>query len=280
MNKILDGILVSKIIEKNVKERVFKYVKQTNKTPILATIIVGSNPSSVMYVKMKSNACKRVGIDNKIYNLDENITENDLLSLIKKLNKDDKISGILIQHPLPKHINERKCFDEINPDKDVDGVTSYNFGRMSMGENAFISATPMAIIDIFKHYNINLIGKTIVVVGRSSILGKPISMLLLNQDATVTICHSKTENLIDHLKVADIIVAAVGIPKFIQKDWIKKDVIIIDAGYNKGNVGDVDLESCKDIASMYTPVPKGVGPVTISELLKNVIIAAEKKKVL
>ena len=192
------------------------------------------------------------------------------------LNNDTKVCGILLQHPVPRGINERMCFDRIALSKDVDGVNSQSFGKMVMGGDAYVSSTPLGIIRILKHYNIELAGKHAVVVGRSAILGKPIAMLLLNENCTVNICHSKTKNLPEILRSADIVVGAVGKPKFIQASWLKQGVVLIDAGYNAGNVGDIDLENCKNIASAYTPVPGGVGPMTINSLLLQTVESAEK----
>ena len=209
--------------------------------------------------------------------LQEEATTENVLKLVDKFNNDEKIDGILIEHPLSKQINEQLCFNRIALNKDVDGVNTSNFGLMAMKENAFVSATPAAIMSIIDYYNIDIAGKNVVVVGRSPILGKPVAMLLLNKNATVTICHSKTYNLNEYLKIADIVVAAVGKPKFIKGDNLKEGVIILDAGYNKGNVGDVDIESCMNKVSAYTPVPGGIGPVTIAKLLEQTVISYENK---
>lgn len=275
--KILSGKEVALEIKEKVKERVNKYQKEYNESPTLVTIMVGDNEASKMYVKMKKNACEKVGINTKQINLESSTTE-ELLEMIDNFNNDDKISGILIQHPLPKGIDEQLCFNRISLNKDVDGVNSKSFGAMAMQEEAFASATPKAIMNVLDYYNISIEGKHAVVVGRSPILGKPVAMMLLNKNATVTICHSKTKNLDKILKTADIVVAACGKPKFIKKDWLKEGVIIIDAGYNAGNIGDVDLENAKEIASAYTPVPGGIGPVTIATLLEQTITAAENIK--
>jgi len=265
MAKILDGKLLANEIEKVLKANVAK-LKQK---PILATILVGKNPSSVTYVKMKQRACKRVGMDFVKIELDEETTTEQLLIEIEKLNKDNRVDGILLQHPVPKQINERICFDAIALNKDVDGCSSQSFGAITMGKRAFFSATPNAIVSMLKHYDIDVKGKHAVIVGRSAILGKPVAMMLLNMDATVTICHSKTVDLISYTKQADILVAACGNAKYIKADWLKKGAVLIDAGYNEGNVGDIDLDNAKKIASAYTPVPGGVGPVTIMKLLEQ-----------
>jgi methylenetetrahydrofolate dehydrogenase (NADP+)/methenyltetrahydrofolate cyclohydrolase len=244
---------------------------------VLATILVGNDPSSEIYVKMKANACERVGMSSLKVNLPEDTTTEKLLAEIYKLNNDENINGILLQHPVPKHINERACFDKIAIDKDVDGVTCFGFGKMTMGEIAYGSATPTGIMILIKHYKLAIAGKHAVVVGRSPILGKPVAMMLLNENATVTICHSKTRNLPEIIKQADIIVGAVGIPEFIKADWIKDNSIVIDAGYHKGGIGDIELDKVKDRTLAYTPVPGGVGPMTIATLISQTVESAEKK---
>ncbi|MCL2621495.1 MAG: bifunctional 5,10-methylene-tetrahydrofolate dehydrogenase/5,10-methylene-tetrahydrofolate cyclohydrolase [Firmicutes bacterium] len=266
MAEIIDGKLLAAELEAELKANVLK-MKQK---PVLATILVGNDPSSVTYVKMKQNACTRVGIDFIKIELPENTTTEQLLKKIEELNDNKNINGILLQHPVPKHINEGQCFDAIKPIKDVDGCSSTNFGMMCLRNTQYhLAATPFAIVSLLERFNIDVKGKYAVVIGRSQILGKPIAMMLLNMDATVTICHSKTVNLKDIVRTADIVVAAVGNAEFVKREWLKKGVVLIDAGYNKGNVGDIDLENCKDIASAYTPVPGGVGPVTIMKLLQQ-----------
>ena len=224
----------------------------------MATILVGLDPASATYVKMKQNACARLGMESIAVELSKDTTTEELLDSIKKLNNDKNVHGILLQHPVPSQINERICFDAINVQKDVDGVTCFGFGQMTMGEEAFGSCTPAGIMRILKHYQIEISGKTAVVVGRSPILGKPMAMMLLNENATVTICHSRTRNLKDHIKNADIVVGAVGVPRLIQKDWIKEGAVVIDAGYHPAEkCGDIDLDGIDNIASAYTPVPGG-----------------------
>ncbi len=272
----LNGKFLAGSVEAELEERVSGVVDKLGFKPILATILVGDNPASVTYVKMKARACERIGLESRIVRLDENTTTDELLAQIKSLNDEKKVCGILLQHPVPKQIDERECFDAISPDKDVDGVNSLSFGKMAMGETAYVSATPYGIIRILKHYGIELAGKHAVVVGRSAILGKPVAMLLLNENCTVTICHSKTKNLPEVLRSADIVVGCVGKPNFIQADWLKDGVVLVDAGYNKGNVGDIDLENCKSKSSAYTPVPGGVGPMTINSLLLQTVESAEK----
>ena len=274
---VLNGRELANKIEKELKEKVDILKEKFKKNATLATIIVGDNKASKMYVKMKVNACERVGINSLKIELKEDTKTEEILEIIDKLNTDQNIDGILLQHPVPKHIDERKCFNKIAVNKDVDGVTSAGFGAMSMGENAYVSATPCGIMKILEHYNIETEGKRAVIIGRSPILGKPIAMMLLNKNATVTIAHSKTKNLEEIVKQADILVACVGKPKFVKKEWLKEGVIIIDAGYNEGNVGDVDLEKAINVCQAYTPVPGGVGPMTIASLLLQTIASFEKR---
>lgn len=274
---ILDGKTLAKQIEEGLKLRVTKIKEKTNKTPILATILVGDNPASVTYVRMKGNACNRVGIEPLKIELPGNSSTEAVIQKIKELNNDERVCGILLQHPVPKLIDEQKCFNMISIDKDVDGVNTSSFGRMSMMLDSFKSATPLAILTVLKHYHIELEGKEIVVVGRSPILGKPVAMMLLNENATVTICHSKTKNLPEITRRADILVGAVGKPKFIREEWVKEGAVLIDAGYNPGNIGDIDLENAIKKCSAYTPAPGGIGPLTIISLIKQTVEAAEKK---
>lgn len=274
---IIDGRMLAKEIESDLTKRIKVIVEKTGKKPVLATILVGDNPASVTYVKMKGNDCARVGMESLKVELPVSATTEELIAKIEELNNDPNVHGILLQHPVPGHIDEQRCFDSIALSKDSDGVNATSFGAMTMGHDCFKSATPLAIMSLLKRFDIETAGKEAVVIGRSPILGKPAAMLLLNADATVTICHSKTKNLPDIVKRADIVVAAVGKPKFIQADWIKEGAVIIDAGYNEGNIGDVDLENAAPRSSAYTPVPGGVGPVTRMKLLEQTIIAAERK---
>ena len=243
----------------------------------MATILVGLDPASATYVKMKQNACARLGMDSIAVELSKDTTTEELLEAIERLNADSKVHGILLQHPVPSQINERQCFDAISVEKDVDGVTCIGFGQMTMGENAFGSCTPAGIMRILEHYEVEISGKNAVVVGRSPILGKPMAMMLLNKNATVTICHSRTANLQEHIQNADILVGAVGVPRLIQKDWIKNGAVVIDAGYHPAEkCGDIDLSDIDSIASAHTPVPGGVGPMTINTLIFNTLLAAQK----
>ena len=277
VSKILDGKTLAKLAEEDIQTNVTR-LKEKGITPTLATILVGLDPASATYVKMKQNACARLGMDSIAVELSKDTTTDELLDSINKLNNDENVHGILLQHPVPSQINERKCFDAINVQKDVDGVTCLGFGQMTMGEEAFGSCTPAGIMRILQHYQIEISGKTAVVVGRSPILGKPMAMMLLNENATVTVCHSRTKNLKDQIKNADIVVGAVGVPRLIQKDWIKEGAVVIDAGYHPAEkCGDIDLDGIDKIASAYTPVPGGVGPMTINTLILNTLLAAQKE---
>ena len=272
---ILDGKELSRISEESIKKKV-QELSSKNIKPTLATILVGNDPASETYVKMKRNTCARVGMESIAVELSEDTTTEELLEKIRSLNNDVNVHGILLQHPVPSQIDERLCFDEIDINKDVDGVTCLGFGNMSMGLDAYGSCTPAGIMRLINHHNIQLEGLNAVVVGRSPILGKPMAMMLLNMNATVTICHSRTTNLDLIIKNADIIVGAVGIPKFIKSDWIKKGAVVIDAGYHPEKCGDIDLDNIEKIASAYTPVPGGVGPMTINTLILQTLQSAER----
>ena len=275
MTIILDGKNLALSSEEDLKKRVKTLLEKKNFVPILATILVGSDPASATYVKMKGNACERIGMKSIKVELDSDTTTEELLSKISELNSNPEVHGILLQHPVPNQIDERLCFDAIDIKKDVDGVTCLGFGNMSMGEEAFGSCTPQGIMRLLHEYKIEIAGKHAVVVGRSPILGKPMAMMLLNENATVSICHSKTTNLEEHLIKADIIVGAVGIPKFIKSEWIKDGAVVIDAGYHPEKCGDIDLEGIIDRCSAYTPVPGGVGPMTINTLILQTVEACE-----
>lgn len=274
---ILNGKTLSQEIELQLTERVKKIQeKHKGRTPILATILVGSDPASMTYVKMKGNACVRIGLAPLKVEMPEATTTEELAKKVEELNKNSNVAGILLQHPVPKQIDERFCFDSIRLEKDVDGVTTQGFGRMAMGERAYGSATPQGIMTLLKHYKIQLAGKHAVVVGRSPILGKPMAAMLLNADCTVTVCHSKTKNLEEIVRLGDIVVGAVGKPKFIQASWIKDGAVVVDAGFHPGGIGDVDVEGVKDRTSAYTPVPGGVGPMTIATLITQTVESAER----
>ena len=273
--QILDGKKLANESEKEIYESVL-LLKESGIIPTLATILVGEDPASETYVRMKQQTCKRVGMESVAINLPKETSTEELLSKIDELNNDKSIHGILLQHPVPNQINERECFEKISIEKDVDGVTCLGFGRMSMDLSAYGSCTPAGIMRILDFYDVDISGMNAVVVGRSPILGKPMAMMLLNKNATVTICHSRTRELENHVKNADLVVGAVGVPKLIKKQWIKKGAIVIDAGYHPEKCGDVDLDGIEEIASSYTPVPGGVGPMTINTLILNTMEAARK----
>jgi len=273
---LLDGKHVAQLTEAELTERVAAIKASTGQTPILATILVGEDPASATYVKMKGNACRRIGMESLAIELPATLSTNDLLREIEQLNHNPDVHGILLQHPVPSHIDERAAFDMIALEKDVDGVTCLGFGRMSMGESAYGCATPQGIMRLLKHYDMPISGQHAVVVGRSPILGKPMAMMLLQADATVTICHSRTQNLPDLIRQADIIVGAVGRPEFIRADWIKDGAIVVDAGYHPGGIGDIELGPLVDRVSAYTPVPGGVGPMTINTLIQQTVMSGEK----
>ena len=274
--QILDGRAFSKANEEQLKDRVQALITANGgQVPVLATILVGADPASATYVQMKGNACKRVGMESKLVKLSGSTTTEELLAVIHELNADSAVKGILLQHPVPEQIDERVCFDSIALEKDVDGVTTLGFGRMAMGEPAYGSATPAGIMRLLAHYNIELAGKNAVVVGRSPILGRPMAMMLMNANATVTICHSRTTDLAEHVRRADIIVGAVGKPEFIKAEWIADGAVVVDAGYHPGNVGDIELAGIIDRCSCYTPVPGGVGPMTINTLINQTVESAE-----
>jgi methylenetetrahydrofolate dehydrogenase (NADP+)/methenyltetrahydrofolate cyclohydrolase len=274
---VLDGKQLSQKIELDLAARVQKIKDRSGgRHPILATILVGADPASATYVKMKGNACRRIGMDSLKVELPQTTTTAQLLAEIDKLNRNPDVHGILLQHPVPEQIDERACFDAIALAKDVDGVTCLGFGRMAMGEAAYGSATPAGIMRLLKEYQIPISGKHAVVVGRSPILGKPMAFMLLGANATVTICHSRTENLPGFVKQADIVVGAVGRPEFIKGEWIKPGAVVVDAGYHPGGVGDIQLAAVIDKCAAYTPVPGGVGPMTIATLMTQTVEAAEK----
>jgi methylenetetrahydrofolate dehydrogenase (NADP+)/methenyltetrahydrofolate cyclohydrolase len=273
--QILDGKKLANESEKEILESVL-LLKASGIIPTLATILVGEDPASETYVRMKQQTCKRVGMESVAINLPKETSTEELLSKIDELNDDKTIHGILLQHPVPNQINERECFERISIEKDVDGVTCLGFGRMSMDLSAYGSCTPAGIMRMLDFYDIDISGMNAVVVGRSPILGKPMAMMLLNKNATVTICHSRTRELENHVKNADLVVGAVGVPKLIKKEWIKTGAIVIDAGYHPEKCGDIDLDGIEKIASSYTPVPGGVGPMTINTLILNTMEAARK----
>ncbi|SDX34806.1 bifunctional 5,10-methylenetetrahydrofolate dehydrogenase/5,10-methenyltetrahydrofolate cyclohydrolase [Paenibacillus sp. PDC88] len=272
---ILNGQTVADYMREETGAKV-KELKERGIQPCLATILVGDDPSSATYVRMKGNACARIGVESIKVVLPAETTTEELIQEINKLNQDPSVHGILLQHPVPHHIDERACFDTISIEKDVDGVTTLGYALNAFGEADYPSCTPQAIIRILDFYNIPMEGKHAVVIGRSPILGKPVSAMLLNRNATVTTCHSRTVNIEAIVKQADIVVAAVGKPNFVQGDWIKPGAVVVDAGYNKGNIGDVDYDACLPHSSAITPVPGGVGPVTIATLIEHTVKSAYK----
>lgn len=274
---VLDGKALAQKTEIELSQRVSALQEQTGSTPILATILVGDDPASATYVKMKGNACTRIGMESLKIELPSSTTTEQLYNKIMELNNNPNVHGILLQHPVPEQINERLCFDAIDASKDVDGVTCLGFGRMAMGEEAYGCATPKGIMRLLEAYDIALAGKHAVVVGRSPILGKPMAAMLLNANATVTICHSRTVNLSDHIAQADIVIGAVGKPEFIKAQWIKEGAVVVDAGYHPGGVGDIELAPLKGKASAVTPVPGGVGPMTINTLIYQTVDSGERK---
>lgn len=274
---VLDGKALAASEEELLSARVAQLkLRSAGRVPILATILVGDDPASATYVRMKGNACTRVGMESQRLALNAATTTAQLLACIDALNANPDVHGILLQHPVPAQIDERACFDRIALNKDVDGVTTHGYGRMAMGEPAWGSATPAGIMRLLSHYRVPLVGKLAVVVGRSPILGKPMAAMLLNADATVMICHSRTHNLPELLQQADIVVGAVGKPEFIRAAWIKNDAVVVDAGYHPGGVGDIELAPLVHRCAAYTPVPGGVGPMTINTLIAQSVKAAEQ----
>ncbi len=277
MAQIIDGKLISQQIKDELKEQVTK-LKEEGKEITLAVVQVGKDPASSVYVNNKKKACAYIGINSLSYELEEMITEKELLELIFDLNDNPVVNGILVQLPLPSHIKEDKIINAINPKKDVDGFHPQNVGSMCIGEKGFVSCTPAGVIQLLKRSDISIAGKECVVIGRSNIVGKPMSLLLLQENATVTIAHSKTKDLKEVTKRADILVVAIGKPQFITKDYLKKGAIVIDVGIHRDEnnklCGDVDYDSVIDEVSAVTPVPGGVGPMTIAMLMNNCVESA------
>ena len=279
MYRTIDGKAISAAVKEAVKAEVAQ-LKEKAITTGLAVIIVGEDPASKVYVSNKKKACEALGMISREYALPENTTEDELISLIEKLNSDKEINGILCQLPLPKHINEKKVIDSIIPEKDVDAFHPQNVGKIMIGDYDFVPCTPAGIMEMLKYENIDVSGKRCVVIGRSNIVGKPMAMLLLHKNGTVTVCHSKTDNLKEICREADILVAAVGRANFVTEDMVKEGAVVIDVGMNRVDgklCGDVDFDSVKDKTSAITPVPGGVGPMTIAMLMKNCLEAALRK---
>lgn len=276
---LIDGKKVAEKCKKNIEER----IKRLNRTPGFAVIRIGEDEASKIYVRLKHKMSEELGINFTEYHLEENITQEDLISLIRKLNADDEVDGILLQSPVPYHLNILEAFQTIAPEKDVDGFSPINVGKLVQRQECFAACTPTGVMTMLKEYNIPIEGKHAVVIGRSNIVGRPMAELLLNANATVTICHSKTQNLADIVKTADILVVAIGKPKFITVDMIKEGAVVVDVGINripdsKKIVGDVDFENVKEKCSYITPVPGGVGPMTIMTLMDNVVTACERRE--
>ncbi|AIE86835.1 bifunctional 5,10-methylenetetrahydrofolate dehydrogenase/5,10-methenyltetrahydrofolate cyclohydrolase [Fimbriimonas ginsengisoli] len=277
--QILDGLALSKETRARLKERVDALVAR-GVTPRLDVLVAAQDPASVKYVQMKRKWCAQVGIVGESYEITETTSQADLIGKIRELNADPHVHGILLQHPLPGHLDENMALMELGAEKDVDGITPQSLGRLVADLPGFRCATPLGIIRLLEHYGIETVGKRAVVIGRSIILGKPAALMLLQKNATVTIAHSRTQNLADICREADIVVAAVGRPEMVAGDWIKPGAVVVDAGYNrvegrKGDVGDVAFESASQVAGWITPVPGGVGPMTVASLLSNCVEAAE-----
>lgn len=279
--KLLNGKIVSDIIKDDLKNIVDDMRNNKNIKVCLSVIQVGDDPASSVYVRNKKKACEYIGIDCDLIKLSNDVSQNDIENIIEILNHDNRVNGIMVQLPLPKHLNERKILSKIYPSKDVDGFSEYNVGSLMLGNGDIVACTPSGIIKILEHYNIDIAGKECVVVGRSNIVGKPMAMLLLQNNGTVTICHSKTQLLTEICKRADILVCAIGKPKYFNKDYIKDGAVVIDVGIHRMDdgklCGDVDFEDVKDIVSAITPVPNGVGKVTVAMLMHNCVQAARKQ---
>ena len=279
--ELIDGKALAKKIREELKEEVTELRKQ-GIIPKLAVIMVGDDKASAVYVRNKSKACNEIGIEFEEYLKDANITQEELIALIKELNNRKDVDGILLQSPIPKGLDIREAFNTIDASKDVDGFNPINVGKLSIGEDAFISCTPYGVVKMLEAYNIPVEGKRAVIIGRSNIVGKPLIQCLLNKNATVTVCHSKTKNIDEITKQADILVAALGKPKFVTENMVKDGATVIDVGINRNEdeklVGDVDFENVSKKASYITPVPGGVGPMTIAMLMYNVVKATKARK--
>ncbi|MEW1643600.1 MULTISPECIES: bifunctional 5,10-methylenetetrahydrofolate dehydrogenase/5,10-methenyltetrahydrofolate cyclohydrolase [unclassified Streptomyces] len=275
--RLMDGTALARRIVEDTAKQAADITERTGTAPCLATVLVGADPASVTYVRMKQNRSRKAGIESRHVELPASTTTADLVATLDGLSSDPAVHGILLQHPMGEHIDERAAFEAIAAEKDVDGVTFASFATMSFGLPGFVSCTPGGIMRLLDEYGVDPSGKRAVVVGRSAILGKPAGMLLLARDATVTYCHSRTRDLSDVVREADIVVAAVGRPRLIRGEDIKPGAVVIDAGYNAGNVGDVDFDSAAERASLITPVPGGVGPMTIATLLEQTVTAAARQ---
>jgi methylenetetrahydrofolate dehydrogenase (NADP+) / methenyltetrahydrofolate cyclohydrolase len=278
--QILDGLQTAKTIRAELAEEVAAIKASSGVTPSLAVILVGTDPASVTYVSMKKKACLAAGMESSIYELPADSTQEQVKEVITRLNEDSSVHGILVQHPVPKHLDENDILGHVSIDKDVDGISVNSLGHLLLGDPKFVACTPLGMIELMDRYGISIEGKRAVVIGRSIILGKPIALLLMQRNATVTVCHSRTKDLADICREADILVAAIGRAEMIKGDWIKPGAVVMDAGYNKmpdrdKDVGDVEYEAAAERASYITPVPGGVGPMTIAILLRNTVEAAK-----
>jgi methylenetetrahydrofolate dehydrogenase (NADP+)/methenyltetrahydrofolate cyclohydrolase len=271
----MDGTAVADAILSDVAARALRHLAGTGGAPCLAAVLVGKDPASVTYVQMKADRCRRVGVESRVVRLASESSTAEVVAAIHALSADPTVHGILLQHPVPDHVDERAAFEAIDPSKDVDGVTMHSFAAMAFGLPTLHSCTPGGIMRLLDAYDVELEGRHAVVIGRSPILGKPVGMLLLERNATVTYCHSRTRDLADVVRTGDIVVAAVGSPRLIRGEWIKPGAVVIDAGYNPGNVGDVAYDEVIERARLVTPVPGGVGPMTIALLLEQTVGAAE-----
>ncbi len=283
MANIIDGKAISAQVREEIAKKVISYNERTGKRPGLAVVIVGENPASQVYVRNKKKACEQVGFNSWVYEMPEATTQDELNALIDKLNLDESVHGILVQLPLPKHLDEEQVILRINPEKDVDAFHPYNVGRITIGNPQFLPCTPAGIMELLARSGIEISGKECVVIGRSNIVGKPMALLLISQNGTVTVCHSKTKNLKETCKRADILVVAIGKADFVTADMVKEGAVVIDVGMNRNAegklTGDVDYASVSEVASYITPVPGGVGPMTITMLLQNTLVAAESDQV-
>ncbi len=280
MDKIIDGKAIAAEMRETIAADTAR-LKERGVTPGLAVVLVGEDPASRVYVSMKEKACDKAGIFSDEHKLSAETSEDQLLALIDELNRDDKIDGILVQLPLPDHIDESKVLEAISPKKDVDGFHPYNVGRLVTGNPLFQPCTPYGVMMMLEHTGVDLAGKEVVIVGRSNIVGKPVALMCLARHATVTLCHSRTQNLAEHVRQADVVIAAVGVPELVKGDWIKEGAVVIDVGVNrvgeKKLVGDVEFEGARQRASAITPVPGGVGPMTITMLLHNTVQSAKRR---
>jgi len=279
--QLIDGKALAKKVEDSVATKVEKLKQEKNIVPGLAVVIVGDDPASHVYVSMKEKACKKVGFYSIVHKMPDSISQDEIIEIIEMMNKNSHIHGILVQLPLPKHIDTDKILEVIDPKKDVDGFHAYNVGRLVTGLDSFVACTPLGVMKMFEEYNIDLKGKDVCVVGASNIVGKPMASLLLNADATVTVTHIHTKDLKAHTSRADVIIVGVGVPGLIKEEMVKEGAIIIDIGINRiedgSLVGDVDFEHVKDKCSYITPVPGGVGPMTIAMLLSNTLKSAKQR---